>query len=674
MATINFDAGSKFGGAASSPTNLSHTCTGSNRGLLVAIFINNSATVSSITYAGAAMAQVITTVSGTERYYLFRLENPASGSNTIVVTPSSVSGVSISIIGQSWTGVNQTGMVGDSASDLSALSSSTSFSRTLTPSSTPTRGFWFPREYSNTVTYSGGTNTVFIDRDSIASGLISCYTNESTDSNTYQITINLSASRSTFLNVIWGFLLPAGYAGPWATQFASSSSQYLSVPVSAIPFGTNTFSFATWFNPATLSVNQSLMMGAETSKGINIYLDASNNIVFSKPNVIDLTIAHGMIANTKFHIACTASASGMKIYINGKLFASNANSSNFVATAAALAIGAYISNGIAQAGWYANSSMHDVRFYSTELSASDVIAVARGSLSPAGLTHRYLTTNSFNDSIGANNLTASASTPTFTTSSTYVPITTLGITQLQGSSVATSLGNYWKLDETSGNAADIVGAVTLTNNGPATYSTGKIGNGVNFGSANSTKYLNTSNKLGISGGNITISIWANITTAPGTNALFNLFSQGAANVFVEYRVYYRDASGVKKLGIERLQQNVSFNDNEVTFDLGTSSWHHIVATYDGSKTYLYADGVLLQTLSCSGNGSAATVDHCVIGVANTNGSIGAYTSGLIDEVGVWTRPVSYDEILALNNNNAGLPYTVSAGINLALFRRRLLIK
>ena len=41
-----------------------------------------------------------------------------------------------------------------------------------------------------------------------------------------------------------------------------------------------------------------------------------------------------------------------------------------------------------------------------------------------------------------------------------------------------NLVSYWKLDESSGNAADSVGSNTLTNTGTATYAAGKINNGV----------------------------------------------------------------------------------------------------------------------------------------------------------------------------------------------------
>ena len=73
-------------------------------------------------------------------------------------------------------------------------------------------------------------------------------------------------------------------------------------------------------------------------------------------------------------------------------------------------------------------------------------------------------------------------------------------------SLTTNLVSYWKLDESSGNAADSVGSNTLTNTGTATYGTGKINNGIVL-NGSSQYAVNTSLSSSISNSSYSVSAW-----------------------------------------------------------------------------------------------------------------------------------------------------------------------
>ena len=82
---------------------------------------------------------------------------------------------------------------------------------------------------------------------------------------------------------------------------------------------------------------------------------------------------------------------------------------------------------------------------------------------------------------------------------------------------------YYKLDESSGNAADATGnGYTLTNNGTTTYTTGKINNGGDFGASNSTKSfsIDSATPLGLTTTDIStafsVACWMNQTTSVAT--------------------------------------------------------------------------------------------------------------------------------------------------------------
>ena len=106
---ITFDAASNSTyQSASSSYSWSHTCTGSNRYLVVGIaMLSLAQTVSSITYAGEnlALLGVRSSITGAARVELWGIVAPATGSNTIAVTLSG----SIASAGcaSSYAGVNQ---------------------------------------------------------------------------------------------------------------------------------------------------------------------------------------------------------------------------------------------------------------------------------------------------------------------------------------------------------------------------------------------------------------------------------------------------------------------------------------------------------------------------------------------------------------------------------------
>lgn len=133
--TIAFDAVSNGGedSTVSSSTH-SHTCTGSNLTLFVLISSTDSSltdrTVSSVTYAGVACTKIISNDNSDIRHSeIWALQNPTTGSNSIVVTMGgtcttlTVCGISLtgtgSIIASS--GVNQAGSTTSASVNLTTL-------------------------------------------------------------------------------------------------------------------------------------------------------------------------------------------------------------------------------------------------------------------------------------------------------------------------------------------------------------------------------------------------------------------------------------------------------------------------------------------------------------------------------------------------------------------------
>lgn len=107
---IAFDASTQgSAGAAPSSQTYSHTTSGSDRILYVHIYTGASVdTVSGVTYAGVSMTDIGFVGGGWGGATLFRLVNPASGANNVVIsyTGTPIFGVSVAC---SYTGARQSG-------------------------------------------------------------------------------------------------------------------------------------------------------------------------------------------------------------------------------------------------------------------------------------------------------------------------------------------------------------------------------------------------------------------------------------------------------------------------------------------------------------------------------------------------------------------------------------
>lgn len=225
----------------------------------------------------------------------------------------------------------------------------------------------------------------------------------------------------------------------------------------------------------------------------------------------------------------------------------------------------------------------------------------------------------------------------------------------------TNLVAYWKLDESSGNASDSSGGgFTLTNNNSVTYAAGLINNGADFGASNSTKSLSITNDLGITGGNISISAWikptslpANDPTDPTPSGRFTIVWQEDGGNGVANTIHLSQVGGVQKVIYSRWRQGIAIQVSEVNHTTSTSTWTHVVATYDGVNGRCYVNNGTPGVTAMSGNGNP-TSDRSAIGFS-PSGNV-AYFSGMVDEVGVWSKALTAGEITQLYNSGNGLSY------------------
>ncbi len=221
-----------------------------------------------------------------------------------------------------------------------------------------------------------------------------------------------------------------------------------------------------------------------------------------------------------------------------------------------------------------------------------------------------------------------------------------------GSSLDQGLVGYWTFD-----AADVAkntaydrsgqnNTGTLTN-GPI-RAAGKLGQALQFDGSND--YVNVADHTSLQlplGNKITMSAWfkANIRSGlqgwivnkrnGGATDLYGIRVDGGANTdSITLFIRGTDSSGINGTGIA---SNVSKN-----------TWHHIVVTYDTSsgREYTYVDGVQTHTTASAPGTDIATTGALTIS-AQTPGISNEYLSAIVDDVRIYNRALSPDEIKRL---------------------------
>lgn len=220
------------------------------------------------------------------------------------------------------------------------------------------------------------------------------------------------------------------------------------------------------------------------------------------------------------------------------------------------------------------------------------------------------------------------------------------------------LVSYWKADESSGNMADSVGSNTLTNNGTATFATGKINNGVDLESG-STQYMSITDAaqtgLDLTGTNFSFNFWAKPESQPsaGTQrALIAKFQPAAGER--QYQTYYYEDGGVFYLGIQ-----ITTTSGGVAQTLSNATWYMITYVFDdtANSCEVFVNGSSIGTIS--GLTSAVTDSGQEFRLGYSNGGAGLW-DGMFDEIGVWNRKLTGAEVTSLYNGGNGLAYPFTA--------------
>ena len=378
---------------------------------------------------------------------------------------------------------------------------------------------------------------------------------------------------------------------------------YVSVPHNSI-LNPSAITISFWANMETvISSNNTLIEKNPNTNKLRI------RTVSNKYQLLTNAATNNLLANTTFsfgkweHWVFSGDGSGLKLYRNGILDNSNSTAYTAGASSGILGIG-----GIA-GGFFANKvKMDDVRIYNRALSATEI-----KNLYNAGAAKLGVSKTDPNDSLNQG---------------------LVGHWTMDGAdTVWTSATAATTLDK-SGNG----NTGTLTNMSRSSSPvSGKIGQGLNFDGGDDYIIVN-SNPISSYASPSSVCAWVNpadLSPSGGTYRTVLNFSADANN----YLRIAVQSSG--NLTIAYTAGGTSYGQGAIGSPIKINLWKYVCSVFDGSALSVYINGVSEADLADSAsNGSVNR-----IGVL---GGIG-FWSGLIDDVRVYNRALSVDEIIQLYN-------------------------
>ena len=206
-----------------------------------------------------------------------------------------------------------------------------------------------------------------------------------------------------------------------------------------------------------------------------------------------------------------------------------------------------------------------------------------------------------------------------------------------------NLQAYYRLSELTDESSN---GYDLTNNNSAVFASGLFGNGVDLEDS-SSQYLSIADascpNLEISG-TVTYSAWVKPESITGTHIIMG--KNGGVNK-VELKVNSDGTANFTVFGI---------TGNSITSfaKIKSGKWSHICGVYDGTNIKIFVNG---QKREVGSTGSISDTDGDFrVGRDNT----GNYFDGLVDDVAVFDRGLSDEEVVAVFTGGADIRFSSDA--------------
>lgn len=223
--------------------------------------------------------------------------------------------------------------------------------------------------------------------------------------------------------------------------------------------------------------------------------------------------------------------------------------------------------------------------------------------------------------------------------------------------------SHWKLEESSGTRVDAHTANTndLTDNNTVLSDTGKIGTAADFERDNDEfLHISDANQTGLDvTGDYSVSAWIKMETDTLFYSILTKWKFGSSDDR-SYAIYYQNDGGTRKLYVNKSTDGTSGEFKTVNATLAVGTFTHLGFVYDNTaktfEVFINASSVGVSA-AFTNAGIYNGAGDFMLGI---NGSIegpsGSPMDGLMDEVSIWDRKITSDEITEIYNSGSGLPF------------------
>jgi len=230
-----------------------------------------------------------------------------------------------------------------------------------------------------------------------------------------------------------------------------------------------------------------------------------------------------------------------------------------------------------------------------------------------------------------------------------------GRVQDSGAFPTNGLISYWSMDSVSGSdVSDDFGTNDATTvSSPSFVASDVRGDAVSLNGTD--QYITTPiQSLFSSNTSHSVSLWIKADDS-GWNGLFgNRKRDGATASYYGILLAIRGSAPIGAVTYQRWLGLPTAAAATTTNTISVGVWHHIVCTYNGAEMKIYFSGNLESSLN-----SVSQIDDTFVYSARIGdaGDTIDHHDGLIDEVAIWNRAISSNEVSTIYNSGAGRFYT-----------------
>lgn len=231
-------------------------------------------------------------------------------------------------------------------------------------------------------------------------------------------------------------------------------------------------------------------------------------------------------------------------------------------------------------------------------------------------------------------------------------------TQEGGGGVSVEPVAYWKLDESSGNAVDSVGSLSLTDTNTVGTAAGVQGTARQFVRANSERLTRTTHASIEFASSFSVDAFFRLDSLPSASGQMQIASKAGGSVSTNAWGLAVSPADLITCFVYDTVGNVTTLTATAFGALSIDTWYHVALVLDEPNNLLslYVNGVLQTSTAFSG-----------VPAAGTDLNVGSFTTlnymdGRIDELGIWGAALTANDAVNRYAAGSGITYPFS-GVN-----------